>query len=130
MSQGLGGDMLGAITLSAGTSAGDLPPQRRWFLGGARTIRGQRPDTAFSGEAYWMTQGEMARDLRGMRGIVFGDVGWTGARRALGRHEFGRPLSSVGVGTSFLDGLIRLDVARGISPRREWRVTTYIEARM
>jgi hypothetical protein len=65
-----------------------------------------------------------------MRGIVFGDVGWAGTRGALGRHAFGRPLSSVGVGTSFLDGLIRLDLARGSYPRQQWRASAYVEARM
>jgi hypothetical protein len=130
VSRGLGGVVLGAITLSAGSSAGDLPPQRRWFLGGAHTIRGERPDTAASGEAYWLTQGELARDFGGMRGVLFGDVGWTGTRRMLDAREFGRPMSSAGVGTSFLDGLIRVDLARGIYPRRQWRATTYVEARM
>jgi hemolysin activation/secretion protein len=130
LSRGVGDDVLGALTLSAGSSAGDLPPQRRWWLGGAHTIRGQRPDTAVGGNAYWMTQGELARDLRGVRGIVFGDLGWTGDRSAMQRHAFGRPMSSAGVGASFLDGLIRLDVARGIQPRKQWRVNAYVEARM
>src|SRR5262249_51266036 len=31
-SHGLGSAMLGSATLSAGTSAGNLPPQRHWFL--------------------------------------------------------------------------------------------------
>jgi hypothetical protein len=130
VSHGLGRDVLGALTLSGGSSAGDLPPQRQWLLGGAHTIRGQRPDTAFSGNAYWMTQGEVARDFGGMRGIVFGDVGWTGDRRMLRDRAFGRPMSDVGVGTSFLDGLIRLDVARGIYPQKQWRASAYVEARM
>lgn len=129
-SHGLGGEMLGALTLSAGSAAGDLPPQRRWFLGGAHTIRGERPDTAFSGDAYWMTQAEVARERNGIRGIVFGDVGWTGARAAFGHDALDRAMSSVGVGTSFLDGLIRLDLARGLAPQRQWRATAYVEARM
>jgi hypothetical protein len=132
MSHGLGGAVLGALTVAGGSSAGDLPPQRHWFLGGAHTIRGQRPDTAppFSGTAYWMTQGEVAREFGGIRGILFGDVGWTGDRRALRERAFGRPMSGVGVGASFLDGLIRLDVARGIHPQMKWRASTYVEARM
>jgi hypothetical protein len=65
-----------------------------------------------------------------MRGIVFGDVGWTGDRRMLRDRAFGRPMSDVGVGTSFLDGLIRLDVARGIYPQVKWRASAYVEARM
>jgi hypothetical protein len=42
--------------------------------------------------------------------------------------EVGRPLSGAGGGVSILDGLIRFDVARGIHPRRQWRVDMYIEA--
>src|SRR6185436_6150983 len=40
------GRLSGALTLSGGSSAGALPAQRRWFLGGTQTIRGQSADTA------------------------------------------------------------------------------------
>ena len=38
-------DLAAALTLAGGTSVGQLPPQRRWFLGGTQTIRGETPDT-------------------------------------------------------------------------------------
>ncbi len=38
-------------------------------------------------------------------------------------------MSGVGTGLSFLDGLFRFDVARGLYPRREWRLDLYVEAR-
>jgi hypothetical protein len=43
--------------------------------------------------------------------------------------QVGRPLSGVGVGASFVDGLIRFDVARGIYPRKKFRVDMYVEAK-
>jgi hypothetical protein len=58
--------------------------------------------------------------------VVFGDIGWTGDRNQV--RQVGRPLSGVGAGASFLDGLLRFDVARGIFPRRQWRVDGSIEA--
>jgi Haemolysin secretion/activation protein ShlB/FhaC/HecB len=117
----------GALTLAGGSSAGRLPMQRRWFLGGTETIRGQRADIAQSGNAFWMTRVELARPMTGARISVFGDLGWAGDRTALA--DVGRPLSGAGIGYSALDGLIRLDVARGIFPREETRVNLYLDAR-
>jgi hemolysin activation/secretion protein len=120
------GSVAGALTLSGGSSAGALPSQRRWYLGGAHTIRGQSPDTSSSGSAYWMTRAELGRSIFGPRAVVFGDLGWVGDRSHL--DQVGRPLSGTGAGLSLLDGLIRFDVARGIHPRQQWRVDVYIEA--
>jgi hypothetical protein len=116
----------GALTLSGGSSVGALPDQRRWYLGGAHTIRGQSPDTASSGSAYWMTRAELGRSIYGPRAVLFGDLGWVGDRNQI--DKVGRPLSGAGAGLSLLDGLIRFDVARGINPRKQWRVDVYIEA--
>jgi hypothetical protein len=63
----------------------------------------------------------------GARPVVFYDAGWAG-RRDDWRHP-GRPLSGAGVGASFLDGLIRLDVAKGIRPERGVKAYAYLEAR-
>jgi hypothetical protein len=117
----------GAVTLAGGTSVGELPVQRWWFLGGSETIRGQRADIAQSGDAFWMTRLELARPLTGARVSLFGDLGWAGDRTRLA--DIGRPLSGVGIGYSALDGLIRLDVARGIYPREQTRVNLYLDAR-
>jgi hypothetical protein len=120
------GSVASALTLSGGSSVGTLPSQRRWYLGGAHTIRGQSPDTALSGSAYWMTRAELGRTIYGPRAVVFGDLGWVGDRAHL--DQVGRPLSGAGAGLSILDGLIRFDVARGINARKQWRVDVYIEA--
>jgi hypothetical protein len=117
----------GALTLSSGTSVGHLPPQRRWFLGGTETIRGQRADTTYSGNAFWMARAELARVYTGFRTSLFGDLGWVGDREQLG--AVGRPLSGVGIGWSMFDGLLRFDIARGLYPREQTRVALYLGAR-
>ena len=37
-------------------------------------------------------------------------------------------VSGACVGVSFLDGLARIDLARGVDPRTVWRVHLYVEA--
>jgi outer membrane protein assembly factor BamA len=115
-----------ALTVAGGTTTGHVPAQRRWFLGGTQTIRGQAADTAQSGRAFWMTRMELARSSEFMRTALFGDLGWAGNREKWG--EFGRPLSGAGVGFSFLDGMIRFDAARGIYPRKDVRFAFYFNA--
>jgi hypothetical protein len=38
-------------------------------------------------------------------------------------------MSGVGTGVSFLDGLFRFDVARGLYPRKQFRVDLYLESK-
>jgi hemolysin activation/secretion protein len=115
-----------SLTGAAGSSAGALPAQRHFFLGGLQTVRGQTAGTGF-GESFWMSRLELGTNRTGVRPVVFGDLGWAGPRD--GWSEIGRPLSGVGVGASFLDGMIRLDLARGIHPRWQTRLDLYLEAR-
>ena len=126
-SRDLFGRFTAAITAAGGSSVGALPSQRRWFLGGTQTVRGQRPDTAQSGNAFWLARAELATPMPIVRASLFGDIGWSGDRERLG--EIGRPLSGVGVGLSGFDGLIRLDVARGIYPRKNVQLSLYLNAR-
>lgn len=125
-SHGLG-RLAAALTLSAGGSVGQLPPQRKWYLGGSQTIRGQSPDTAQSGNAFWLTRLELGTNDAGARPTLFGDLGWVGDRTKL--NQVGRPMSGVGAGVSFLDGLFRFDIARGLYPRRQFRVDLYLESK-
>jgi hypothetical protein len=115
-----------AITASGGSSIGALPPQRNWLLGGTQTIRGESPDTAYHGNAFWRARAEFGTMIQGARPVIFGDLGWVGDRNAWG--EVGRPMSGVGVGSSYMDGLIRLDISRGIFPLKQWRVDFYLDA--
>ena len=121
------GRLAGSLTLAGGGSVGGLPPQRRWYLGGSQTIRGQSPDTTQSGNALWLTRTEIGSNDASVRPAVFGDLGWVGDRSKIG--TIGRPMSGVGAGVSFLDGLFRFDVARGIYPRKQYRVDLYLEAK-
>jgi hypothetical protein len=116
----------GAITVGAGTSGGSVPAQRLWYLGGTQTVRGQRAGAAI-GDAYWLTRVELGSSFVGARPVIFGDLGWAGSRNDW--QNPGRPLSGVGVGTSFMDGLVRFDVARGIYPEKKIRVNFYVDAR-
>jgi hypothetical protein len=127
MSRGLG-RLAGALTLSGGSSLGALPPQRLWYLGGSKTVRGQSPipDSTQSGNAFWLTRLEIGSNDAGMRPTVFGDLGWTGDRNHMTQNV--KPMSGVGVGVSFLDGMFRFDVARGIYPRKQFRVDLSLES--
>ena len=130
VSHGLGSvrgrTLAGSLTTSVGYSGGTLPVQRKFYLGGLETVRGQTALTG-SGDAFWLARAELGLGGAAARFIGFGDVGWAGDRRDWAKP--GRPLSGVGLGTSVLDGLIRFDLARGLFPRRQWRADLYLEAK-
>jgi hypothetical protein len=126
VSHGLTKRLDGALTLAAGTSGGNLPIQRQWFLGGSQSVRGQAAGAAI-GNAFWMSRVELGSSFVGARPVVFYDVGWAGDRKDFSSP--GRPISGAGVGVSFMDGLVRFDVARGIYPEKKIRANLYVEAR-
>ena len=87
--------------------AGPERSQRGWQSG--RGLVGERcaqlPQVGFT---------QMAYGAPAFRIAAFYDAGWAGAK-----HDWqkpGRPMSGAGLGFSMLDGLIRLDIARGIFP--------------
>jgi hypothetical protein len=124
VSHAIGEKLVGALTGSVGASGGTLPVQRLWYLGGPYTVHGQGPGTAV-GDAYWFGRAELGWGTSKLRPIVFGDIGWAGDR-----HDWrspGRPISGAGVGASVLDGLIRLDLSRGIHPDRGFRLDMYLQ---
>jgi hypothetical protein len=126
LSHSLGRSIDGALTLGAGTSGGRLPIQKQFFLGGVQTVRGQRAGAAI-GDAFWMTSAEFGTSNVGIRKIVFADLGWAGSRTDFSHP--GRPLSGAGIGASFMDGLVRIDLAKGIYPEKSVRANLYVEAR-
>jgi hypothetical protein len=126
LSRGLGRRLSASITGSAGSSQGELPPQRLWYLGGLHTVRGQ-PLAAASGDAFWMGRGELGFGLPAVRLAPFYDVGWAGNRTQW--RNPGRPISGAGVGLSILDGMLRLDAAKGIRPSQGWRFDFSVEGR-
>jgi hypothetical protein len=119
-------DFSAAITAGLGTSVGELPIQRFWFLGGTNTVRGESAGAQF-GSSYWLTRSEVGYGGAGFRRTLFFDLGWAGDRDAWSR--MGRPASGVGAGLSFLDGLIRMDLARGLYPVRQWNFALYLDAK-
>lgn len=125
ISRGLGQRAAASLTVGAGISD-KAPVQRLFLLGGTETVRGQRPGTQ-TGDSYWLTRLEIGRGIAAARGVLFGDIGWAGPRDLW--RQPGRPMSGAGVGMSFMDGLVRADLARGIYPSRRFRFDLYVEAR-
>ncbi len=120
------GSIAASLSAGAGAGFGDLPPQRRFYLGGTHTVRGQQLDLT-GGESYWLARAEFGLANVFARPVIFGDLGWAGPRDMWSKP--GRPMSGVGAGMSFVDGLIRFDLARGIYPTERWRFYGYIEAK-
>lgn len=120
----LSGSLVASVEGEAGSSWGTLPAQANWFLGGAGTLRGYDAITA-RGEAFWRGRVEVANSLPGARLALFSDLGWAGPRDAFGT---GRPLLSTGVGASFLDGLLRLDLARALREPTGWKLHFHVDA--
>ncbi len=125
-SHGLTSRLDGALTLAAGYSAGEVPIQRQWFLGGSQSVRGQAAGAAI-GNSFWMSRVELGSSFVGARPVIFYDIGWAGDRGNF--SDPGRPISGAGVGASLVDGLVRFDVARGIYPEKKIRANLYVEAR-
>jgi hypothetical protein len=123
---------LGAsLTGAAGSSIGDLPIQRAFYIGGLHSVRGQfaRPDAATGhvGEAFWLGRTELGMNFSVLRPVLFYDVGWSGSRSDFANP--GRPMSGAGAGVSIMDGLLRFDLARGIWPEQRWRADVQLGAR-
>lgn len=120
------GTVAASLSAGAGAAFGDVPLQRRFFLGGTHTVRGQALDLT-GGESYWLTRAELGLANLLVRPVVFADLGWAGPRDRWSSP--GRPMSGVGAGISVADGLIRFDLARGVYPTERWRFYGYLEAR-
>jgi len=117
------GPLAGGVTASAGTSTGTLPVQGRFYLGGANSLRGYSGGVA-AGSAYWLGRAEIGNSFPAARVTLFTDVGWAGPRADFGS---GRALIGAGVGASFLDGLLRFDLARGLRTPTGWRLEFYVD---
>ncbi|HEX2718529.1 MAG TPA: ShlB/FhaC/HecB family hemolysin secretion/activation protein, partial [Gemmatimonadaceae bacterium] len=105
---------------------GVVPIEKQFFVGGPRTVRGIAPGSGV-GEAFWLARAELGVGSIGFRPVGFFDMGWAGARRDFTNP--GKPLAGAGVGISALDGLIRLDVAKGLRPVGGVRGYLYLDAR-
>jgi hypothetical protein len=113
----------GAIEVAGGTSAGRVPVQSLWYLGGPNTLRGYEGGVT-SGDAYWRARGEIANSWPAARVALFCDVGRAAPRDRL---SLAHPLVGVGVGASFLDGLLRIDLGRALKAPKGWRLDFYMD---
>ncbi|MGE5803630.1 MAG: BamA/TamA family outer membrane protein [Gemmatimonadota bacterium] len=118
------GKLAGAVELAGGMSAGRVPVQSFWYLGGPGTMRGY-DGNARSGDAFWRGRVELANQWPAARLVLFTDVGGAGPRDHL---SVAKALAAVGLGASFLDGLVRIDVARAVRSPTGWRVDFYSDA--
>ena len=114
------------VEAGAGTTWGDAPLQRAWFLGGASSLRGY-PASVSLGTSFTRGRLEVARTFDGIgSGSVFWDVGWAGDRRDF---DTGDLLHGVGIGGSLLDGLFRIDLSHGLTgPAKQFRIDLYLDA--
>ena len=117
------GPLAGAVAFTAGTSTGEIPVQSLFYLGGVATLRGYDGGVA-KGGAYWHGRAEVGNSFPGARVMLFSDIGWAGERS---QFSSGRPLMSVGVGGSFLDGLVRIDMAVGLRDPTGFRIEFYLD---
>jgi hypothetical protein len=112
-----------ALEAGAGAAWGDLPLQRSYFLGAAGTLRGFDLNEHV-GPTFWRGRAELATAFAGARIAAFSDVGWVGERADFRVDD---PLAAVGVGASFLDGIVRFDVARAVRGSDRWKVYLYLD---
>ncbi|MBC8087367.1 MAG: hypothetical protein H7Z40_08865 [Phycisphaerae bacterium] len=119
-----------AMTAAAGTSVGVLPIQRAFFVGGLQTVRGQFARSEGDGRvgnSFWLARTEFGVGGSSGRLAAYYDIGRAGSRADF--FHAPNPLSGVGIGASIFDGLIRMDLARGLKPPRGWRIDLALGAR-
>ncbi len=127
-----------AVEGGGGRVFGDPPEQRRrYLLGGPRTIRGFSPGDV-AGEAFAFGRWEVGRGFGSstpgygvggslVRVVAFQDMAWAGPRAEFDSEDW---VTTVGVGVSLLDGLLRLDVARVLRGEGGWELHVYADALM
>ena len=113
------------LEVGGGSTWGDAPLQRGWFLGGASTLRGY-PASTVMGSSFARGRLEVARTYDIGTVSVFGDVGWAGLRTDFNGDDL---LYGVGLGGSVLDGLFRMDLSHGLTgPDKQFRIDLYLDA--
>lgn len=113
------------LEVGGGSTWGDAPVQRSWFVGGPTTLRGYEAGV-LSGSSFARTRLEVARVYtQSVTVSAFGDAGWAGHRE---QFRNGDVLYAVGLGGSLLDGLIRMDLSQGLTGPKRFRVDFYLDA--
>lgn len=102
----------GTLGVLSGVLGGDSVPQLEFRLGGPQTVRGYSYGTR-RGRQVWAVQLDMALTRsRLLAPVAFVDVGDTFESD---------PMVGAGVGLSVLNGLVRFNLAKGLSPVSEVR---------
>ncbi len=113
------------MELGGGTTWGDAPEQRKWFLGGPSTLRGYEAGVR-SGSTFGRARLEVARVYSQTITVsAFGDAGWAGFREDFESNDL---LYAAGLGASLLDGLVRMDLSQGLTGPKRFRVDLYLDA--
>jgi len=118
----------GSLQASAGTTFGDVPTQRLYYLSGPQTVRSFEAGQ-IAGQAFWLARAELGAGYPVFRLIAFADFGAAADRSRLRTTD---PSVAVGGGISLLDGLLRADLARGVHGpgSLRWQFLVYLDALM
>jgi hypothetical protein len=119
----LPGPLVGTLEAAGGSSVGDVPIQGAWFLGGPATLRGY-PGALLAGNAFWRGRAEIGTSFPAVRLAAFADAGWAGARSS---RRLAPTAWSLGLGGSFGDGIVRVDLARALEGNIGWRLHLYLD---
>jgi len=113
------------VEVGGGSSWGDAPIQRNWFMGGPTTLRGYEAGV-LSGSSFGRARLEVAKVYtQSVTLSAFGDAGWAGHRDDFRNDDI---LYAIGLGGSLLDGLIRMDLSQGLTGPKRFRVDFYLDA--
>ena len=114
------------LEVGGGTTWGEAPLQRSWFVGGPGSLRGYEA-SVMQGTSFTRGRLEVARTYSQAITIsAFGDVGWAGVREEFDSNDL---LYGAGMGFSLMDGLIRMDLSHGLKgPLKRFRFDLYLDA--
>ena len=118
------GMRLGA-EVAAGHAWGGLPTQYHWFLGGVETLRGYDIGDA-AGSTMARARAELTRGSMAIGLALFADAGW--ASNDADSFDADDALLGGGIGVTFMDGLVRIDVARAFVTPTGWRVHLHLNS--
>ena len=114
------------LEAGGGTTWGEAPMQRSWFIGGPVSLRGYEA-SVMRGPSFTRGRLEVARTFpQAVAVTAFGDIGWAGVWEEFDSDDL---LYGAGMGLSLMDGLIRMDVSHGLKgPLKRFRFDLYLDA--
>ncbi len=112
------------LEAAGGTAWGKVSVQREFYLGGGSTLRGY-DGSVMHGTSFARGRIGVSKGIQAWGIVLFGDWGWAGDRADL---RLDRGLYSVGLGLTTLDGLLRVDLARGLASPTGWRLELFLDS--